>query len=99
MSSLVFMKNNQPVRSSLETAENFKRNHRDVLKEIDDLKEEGCEKLRRPLLGGFLHLPTKQTTLSYGLHEQRWLHVTCERLYREEGIEFLNSSISKPLIK
>lgn len=39
MSNLVFMKKNQVVTSSLDIADNFERNHRDVLKAIDDLKE------------------------------------------------------------
>lgn len=39
MTELVIMKNQQAVTSSLQIAEVFERNHRDVLKAIDDLKE------------------------------------------------------------
>ncbi len=39
MNKLVIMKEQQAVTTSLEEAENFERNHRDVLKAIDDLKE------------------------------------------------------------
>ena len=37
--NLVQIENNQPVTSSLQVAEVFQKNHRDVLKAIDDLKE------------------------------------------------------------
>lgn len=39
MNKLVIMKEQQAVTTSLQVAENFERNHRDVLKAIDDLKE------------------------------------------------------------
>lgn len=39
MNNLVIMKNQQAVTSSLLVAETFGKNHRDVLKSIDDLKE------------------------------------------------------------
>lgn len=39
MNNLVIMKDQQAVTSSLQVAENFERNHRDVLKAVDDLKE------------------------------------------------------------
>lgn len=37
--NLVEIKNNQPVTTSLQVAEVFEKNHRDVLKAIDELKE------------------------------------------------------------
>ncbi|EGO9144821.1 MULTISPECIES: Rha family transcriptional regulator [Enterococcus] len=39
MADLVIMKNEQAVTSSLQVAETFNKNHRDVLAAIDDLKE------------------------------------------------------------
>ncbi|HAP5408824.1 TPA: Rha family transcriptional regulator, partial [Enterococcus faecalis] len=39
MNNLVIMKNQQAVTSSLQVAETFNKNHRDVLAAIDDLKE------------------------------------------------------------
>ena len=39
MNSLVIMKDQQAVTTSLNVAETFERNHRDVLAAIDDLKE------------------------------------------------------------
>lgn len=39
MNSLVSIKNDQPVTSSLQIAKTFDKNHRDVLKAIDDLKK------------------------------------------------------------
>ncbi|EOV3185325.1 Rha family transcriptional regulator, partial [Enterococcus faecalis] len=39
MADLVIMKNEQAVTSSLQIAETFNKNHRDVLAAIDDLKE------------------------------------------------------------
>lgn len=39
MPNLVIMKNEQVVTTSLQVAENFEKNHRDVLAAIDDLKE------------------------------------------------------------
>lgn len=39
MNELVIMKNHQAITSSLKVAEVFKKNHRDVLSAIDDLKE------------------------------------------------------------
>jgi len=50
MDDLVIMKNQKAVTTSLQIAEVFERNHRDVLVAIDDLKEGGCGKLRRPIL-------------------------------------------------
>ena len=39
MDNLVIMKNQQAVTTSLQVAETFNKNHRDVLAAIDDLKE------------------------------------------------------------
>ena len=39
MNDLVIMKNQQAVTSSLQVAETFNKNHRDVLRAVDDLKE------------------------------------------------------------
>ena len=39
MDNLVIMKNQQAVTTSLQVAETFNKNHRDVLATIDDLKE------------------------------------------------------------
>ena len=39
MNSLVITKDQQAVTSSLQVAETFEKNHRDVLRAIDDLKE------------------------------------------------------------
>lgn len=50
MDNLVIMKNQQAVTTSLQVAETFNKNHRDVLAAIDDLKEGGCGKLRRAIL-------------------------------------------------
>lgn len=44
MNNLVIMKEQQAVTSSLQIAESFERNHRDVLKAVDDLKEGLAEK-------------------------------------------------------
>lgn len=49
MENLVITKNQQAVTTSLQVAETFNKNHRDVLAAIDDLKR-GCGKLRRPIL-------------------------------------------------
>ncbi|HBM8088076.1 TPA: phage regulatory protein, partial [Enterococcus faecalis] len=39
MENLVIMKNQEAVTTSLQVAETFNKNHRDVLAAIDDLKE------------------------------------------------------------
>ena len=39
--------NGEPVASSREVAKRFGKNHRDVLRAIEDILE-GCAKLRRP---------------------------------------------------
>lgn len=43
MDNLVIMKNQQAVTTSLQVAETFNKNHRDVLAAINDLKEGGAE--------------------------------------------------------
>ncbi|CAM2925762.1 ORF6C domain-containing protein [Levilactobacillus brevis] len=39
MNDLVIMKNRQAVTTSLQVAETFGKNHRDVLRAIDDMKD------------------------------------------------------------
>nr|WP_311133583.1 hypothetical protein [Weissella paramesenteroides] len=46
---LVELQNGVATTTSLQVAETFGKNHRDVLSAIDDLKEGGCGKLRRPI--------------------------------------------------
>lgn len=50
MNNLVIMKNHQAVTSSLQVAEVFGKEHKVVLKAIDEIKQGGGTKLRRPIL-------------------------------------------------
>lgn len=54
MNNLVIMKDQQAVTSSLQIAETFNKNHRDVLAAIDDLKE-GLRKITQTY---FTKIPT-----------------------------------------
>ncbi|MBC2103993.1 Rha family transcriptional regulator [Listeria booriae] len=62
MTNLVVMKNQQAVTSSLQVAENFEKEHRVVLKAIDDLKEGLAQKYADLFYeDSYVHPQNKQT--------------------------------------
>lgn len=71
--NLVQIENNQPVTSSLQVAEVFEKNHRDVLKAIDDLKEGVAENYADLFLeGDYIHQQNKQTYRQIIMNKKGW---------------------------
>lgn len=62
MSDLTIIQNNEVVTTSLQVATNFEKNHRDVLKSIDDLIEKGVAQNVADLFkeGTYTHFQNKQ---------------------------------------
>ena len=87
MTNLVIMKNQQAVTSSLQVAETFGKEHKVVLKAIDELKRGGT-KLCRPILRRYLHSSTKQTILSPSYYESRRLHFVSNGVHWSKALQF-----------
>lgn len=83
----------QLVVSSREVAENFGKNHRDVLKAIDNIKE-GCEDLRTPLFieTTYIHPQNKQEYREYLLTEKGLtLYLFNIQGYQEFKLYYINA--------
>jgi phage regulatory protein, rha family len=110
MSNLVIMKNHQAVTTSLQVAETFEKNHRDVLSAIDDLKERVAEKSADLFYDdSYVHPQNKQTyrqvimnrdgftLLAMGFTGKKALQFKLQYIFAFNKMEAAINSESKPM--